>query len=50
MAAKMNTSRGGPSTDYLIHKNTAVTLKTLGQATPALGKRLWIIIEDQVRH
>ncbi|APG23723.1 XRE family transcriptional regulator [Syntrophotalea acetylenica] len=49
MAAKMHTSRAAVNR-LLDPQNTAVTLKTLEQATAALGKRLRIIIEDPVRH
>ncbi|MGE4492802.1 MAG: XRE family transcriptional regulator [Syntrophotalea sp.] len=49
MAAKMQTSRAAVNR-LLDPQNTAVTLKTLEQATAALGKRLRIIIEDPVRH
>jgi predicted XRE-type DNA-binding protein len=44
MAAKMHTSRAAVNR-LLDPQNTAVTLKTLEQATVALGKRLRIIIE-----
>lgn len=48
MAAKMHTSRAAVNR-LLDPQNTAVTLKTLEQATVALGKRLRIIIEDPVK-
>jgi hypothetical protein len=48
MAAKMHTSRAAVNR-LLDPRNTAVTLKTLEQATAALGKRLRIIIEDSAR-
>jgi DNA-binding Xre family transcriptional regulator len=48
MAAKMHTSRAAVNR-LLDPQNTAVTLKTLEQATAALGKRLRIIIEDPAR-
>ncbi len=48
MAAKMHTSRAAVNR-LLDPQNTAVTLKTLEQATVALGKRLRIIIEDPLK-
>lgn len=48
MAAKMHTSRAAVNR-LLDPHNTAVTLKTLEQATAALGKRLRIIIEDPLK-
>jgi hypothetical protein len=48
MAVKMPTSRAAINR-LLDPQNTAVTLKTLEQATAAPGKRLRIIIEEPVR-